>query len=89
MELKTPEEIAKEMSNAYLHEDNETIDIIVDTEDKSFIEELLQFNCPRCTESIIKGNEKLTRQFTEHVSGIQIKCNTCEQKLFVHKPVFI
>jgi len=89
MELKSPETIVKEMDNAYLHEDNETIDIVVNDEEKTFIEELLPFPCPRCDEKVIKGNERLTRDFTEDVSGINLICSGCEQKLFIHKPVIL
>jgi len=87
MELKSPEVIVDEIDNAYLHEDNETIDIVVNDDEKTFIEELLPFTCPRCSERAIKGNEKLTKNFTEDVNGISLTCKGCSQKLFIHKPV--
>lgn len=89
MELKSPKEVIEGMKNAYIHEDKETIDIIVDNEDKTFIEELVVYKCLRCETSIIRGNEKLTKIFTDTVNGIQISCNNCKQKFFIHKPIMI
>ena len=84
---KIDEIISENKENIYLWDDKETIDIVVNDENKTFIEELLEFKCLKCDEDIIKGNEELIQEFTENVNGIQIECNSCNQKLFIHKPI--
>jgi len=88
MQIKSIEDIMKEQGdNVYLWKDDETLDVLIKDTGKNFIEELLNFDCLKCGGKIIDGNEVFLRDFTESVSGIQILCNNCKQKLFVHRKV--
>jgi hypothetical protein len=79
--------LTENKDKVYLWGDKETIDVVVDNENKSFIEELLNFKCLKCDANIVNGNEHLINNFTESVSGIKIKCANCQLKMFIHKPI--
>ncbi len=85
MNINTIENIIKDNpTDRYLWEDKETIDITI-RDDKSFIEELLHFECPNCSIAVASVSD--THDFTADVNGIQIECSGCGLKMFVHKHV--
>ena len=88
--MKSIEDILSEIKEkAYLWEDNETIDVEVTDEEKSFVKELIDFKCLKCETNVIVGNENVFDKFDDNVKGARIQCKTCEQKWFIHRPVVI
>ena len=86
--MKETEQILEENGDKiYLWEDESTLDLIVDDEEKKFIEEIVNFKCLKCETNIIIGNEEILKNITNDVNGIQITCKKCEQNWFIHKPV--
>lgn len=86
MNINTIENIIKENpTDRYLWEDKKTIDITLHHETKSFIELLLNFECPNCGTAVATVSE--THEFTADVNGLQIECYECDLKMFLHKYV--
>ena len=82
---KTIETILEESKDIFLWEDNETLDVVVEDEIKSFIEILIEYKCLKCENNIVIDNEKFCRGIDENVRGIEITCKSCSQKWFIHE----
>ena len=84
--IKTTENILQEFKDtAFLWKDKETIDITIDVNPKKFIETLVSYKCLKCDGDIMAGNEKLCREVSDDVRGIEITCKSCTQKWFIHE----
>lgn len=86
--MKTIEEIITENPHHIrLWDDGVTLDITVDNIKLLFTEELVQFKCKCCNSQIINGNETILIGMNKSTHGAELKCNTCNQLWFIHKPV--
>jgi len=83
--MKTTENILEEYKDAFLWEDNETIDITIKDDSKTFIENLIDYKCLKCETNVVIGNEKLCQGIDDNVRGIEITCKSCNQRWFIHE----
>jgi hypothetical protein len=87
--MKAIEQIINEYNTTYLWNDGQTIDLLVDTQNKNFIEEMTICKCLRCDSLLANNNTELLKTLNSTVNGINITCKKCRQKWFVHKPLII
>jgi transcription elongation factor Elf1 len=87
--MKTVEEILESNKSVYLWENKTTLDVEVNDEKKGMLEELLSFTCLLCDNRVISQSSKLIRKITDTDNGAQVKCESCKQEYFIHKPIII
>jgi len=86
--MKDIKNIIAETPNAFLWGDGETVDITIDDEDdKTFIQILIDYKCLVCDNRIVMDNEKMFREITDNIKGMELKCKSCDQKWFIHKKI--
>jgi len=85
--MKTLEELEEELTNTRIWSDNKTLDYELPESEDTFINQLISFKCPRCTGSIIEGNQSQLRGLPKLVKGATLTCNECKLSLFIHEPI--
>lgn len=86
--MKTTEEVLTQNPGMHIWSDKETIDITVNDETKTFLEELGVFKCPYCDVLISEVNGEKIKAVTDSVFGMNLTCK-CKQKMYIHKPILI
>ena len=85
--MKSLEELEEEYPNTRVWDDSKTLDYELPESEDTFINQLINFSCPRCEGSVIDGNQDMLRGLPKMVKGANLTCNHCKLALFVHEPV--
>ena len=87
--MKTMEEILDANKDVYLWGDKKTLDVEVKDDALSIVEELVKYICLRCEKSVLTKESKVLKSITNTDTGAQVKCTSCSQDYFIHKPISI
>jgi RNase P subunit RPR2 len=84
--MKTINEIIDEHPDVYRWKD-ETLDLCLYDKSISFISQINSSNCLRCGTSLVIGNEMRIAEISDNIRGVQLECNECATKYFLHQQV--
>ncbi len=87
--MNSMEQILEANKDVYLWGDKKTLDVEVNDEALTIIEELIKYICLRCGKNVLTKESKLLKSITSSDTGAQVKCNCCSQDYFIHKPISI